>query len=100
MIIHATTATVKSGKFAQMREWAQKVTSMVQESHGIEVTVLRNVAGSGDEWHFMSTHDSLAAVEAYTDALNADPQFMALVADATANELWRATRNSIFRSAF
>ena len=75
-----------------MAEWAQKVTAAIKESHGIEITVLRNVSGSGDEWHFMTTHDSLGDMETYINSVSSDPQFQALAGEAAEMELWRVNR--------
>ena len=83
MIYHVTTATVNTGKLALMGAWANKVTAQIKESHGVEVTVLRNVAGSGDEWHFMTTHDSMAVMEGYLTTVSADPKFQAMAAEVS-----------------
>ena len=82
MIHHVTRATVNSGKLAPMGEWARKVADAIKERHDKEVSVLRNVAGSGNEWHFLTTHDSLAAMESYLDAVSSDPHFQGLTAEA------------------
>ena len=98
MIYHVTTATANAGTMGPMGEWAEKVTDSIKERHGVEITVLRNVAGSGAEWHFLTTHDSLAALESYMDAVSSDPHFQTLVGEAYEQELWQATRTSIFRT--
>ncbi len=100
MIFHVTTAVARPGTLPLMMDWSQRVTAMIRENFGQEITVLRNVAGSGDEWHFMTTHDSLADLEAYVDAVSGDEQFHGLAAEATQNELWSTTRTSIYRTAF
>ena len=100
MIYHVTTATVNTGKFNLMNEWAQKVTAGIKDRHGKEVTVLRNVAGSGDDWHFLSIHDSLAALEIYLDTISSDPQFQTDVGEAIEQDLWQSTRTNMYRTAF
>lgn len=100
MIIHVITANANPGKFASMGEWAKKVAAMIKENHDVELTVLHNVTGSGDEWHFMTTHDSLAALETYTNAVSAAPQFLVLAQEINEQALWQSTRTSMFRTAF
>ena len=98
MIFHVTTAVANPFKLGAMMEWSHKAAAFLKESHDMEVTILRNVAGSGDEWHFVTTHDSLGALEAYQMGVMGDESFMMLVSEARENELWSTTRTNIYRS--
>ena len=99
MVIHVITAAVNPGKFPQMMEWSGRAIGMVKENHDREISLLRNVTGPGNEFHFMTTHDSLAEVETYMKNINTDEQFQALIAEAWEQELWGSTRTSMYRSA-
>jgi len=82
MIYFTRSADIKSGKLKEAFEYAVKIAAYVNENHGTNFKVLRNVGGVGQQVHWLATYDSLAAYEAASARILADAGYHAVAAEA------------------
>lgn len=68
--------------------WAIKVATYLNNKWGTNVQVQRNVGGDIFQIHWLTTYDSLSHLEEVTPKIEADPDYAALLAEATTSALF------------
>ena len=83
MIYYARSAEILDGKAAAAMEFAVKVASYVNDNYpGLNVQVLRNVSGLVNQVQWVSSYESLAALEEINAKIGADSGYQEIVATA------------------
>ena len=88
MITQVLSMSIHDGKLGGAFAWAVKIAAYInQQSPDLNVRVVRNVAGSMYELHFVSTTESLAAYEDFNKQLEADEGYQKLLSEGREQRL-------------
>lgn len=81
MIYHVVSIQIAPGKTVEATQWALKAAAYInQKFPTAKAHILRNINGNTGEVHYVETFESLGAWEASEKAIEADPDWLALLA--------------------
>lgn len=98
MITFHRTSTLTSGDVVRAMSWAREIAAYIRQSTGVDVAVEMPVGRNPWQLRWSFKYDNLAAYDAKTSELRADPKYMAMLAsgsdmfvpNTTDDELWRS----------
>ena len=91
MITFVRTANIHDGKAQEAMAWAVKIATYISQNPGMNVQVMRNVAGLVSQVHWVANFASLAEFEASVAKIVADAGYQQLLAEGQAGGLFAAS---------
>ena len=82
MILSVRTFTIQEGKQQEAIAALVKIANYVNENHGGDVHVERNISGPMNQMHLIAERESLAAYESAMKKIKADEKLQKMVAEA------------------
>ncbi len=98
MIVFSRGAAIAPGKTASAMAFAHQVSAYLKETHRIELEVLMPVGGNPNRIGWSTRYADLAALEAATNKMSADPKYWEIVNGGTANFMAGSVRDAIWRT--
>jgi len=99
MIAFVRVACVRPGKHVAAMGFAKEISAFLKDSYHLDMEVLRPVGGNPYRIAWSTRHADMAAMEAVTTKMHADPKYWALlngaseyfIAGATRDDIWQTT---------
>lgn len=97
MIAFYRNTSIAAGKVGGAIAFAKQIAKYVKDKHGLELSIAMPVGGNPNRIGWASRFESLSALEITMNAINADPNYLEMVAKGSENfipgtvhdEMWR-----------
>jgi hypothetical protein len=98
MITFYRSASIASGKVPSALGFAKEISAYVKDKVGVDVGIAVPVGGNPNRIGWAARYDNLAAMEAATDKLMADPKYLELVSKGADNFIAGSVHDEIWRT--
>lgn len=98
MITWMRSAATEPGKAGDAFAFVKKAAKLVEDKHGVAISVSRPLAGNPTRIFWYSQHTDLMAYEREHRAINTDPEFQQMLAGAAGYFIAGSTHDEILQS--
>jgi hypothetical protein len=98
VIIWIRSAAIAPGKAVDAITFVKKATKLVQDKHGITITVSRPISGNPTRIFWSSQHEDLQGYDVAHQKINSDAEFLHMLAEASPCFIAGSTHDEILRT--
>jgi hypothetical protein len=98
MITFTRTGSIAPGKTREAIAFAHQIAKIIKEKHGVTLEILMPVAGNPYRIAWRTRYEGLAQLEAFSAKVLADADYMATIAENSANFLPGSMHDEIWRT--